>query len=82
MTTPKKVVKKTRSVSSSLPRFSLQLLGLYLAIAGFFLALLGFVGIFTGSRGTAIVILAVGVLMTIAGVVLGRSERAAKIGFW
>ena len=81
MTTPSKVRKKTKSVSPSLPRFSLQLLGLFLAIAGFFLALLGFVGMFTGSVGTAIGLLVVGGLMTILGVVLGRSEKAGKIGF-
>lgn len=81
MSTPKKVKRKTGSAPSSLPRFSLQLLGFFLAIAGFFLALVGFIGIFTSSDGTAIAILVVGGLMTIAGVVLGRSEKAAKIGF-
>jgi len=80
MTTLKKPRKKTGRVTSSPPRLSLQLLGLFLTIAGFFLALVGMIGTFTSSGGTAIAVLVVGGLMTIVGVVLGRSERAAKIG--
>ncbi len=78
MNTP---MKKRRSRGASSP-FSLQFIGLLVAILGFFLALVGFVGIFTSSDSPAIVVLVVGGLMTVLGVALGRSDKAARIVFW
>jgi hypothetical protein len=73
--------KKRRNRGASSP-LSLQFLGLLLAISGFFLALVGFVGLFTSSGSGAIVIMVIGGLMAFLGVVLGRSQWAARIVFW